>query len=436
MSASETASAGVETRAAAKTGAVGLLALLTLTNALNFVDRNLLSSFANFVKPDLGLTDTQFGLLTGLVFLVFYAVAGLFMGVLADLTHRPRLIAGAIALWSLLTAASGAARGFVSLALPRAFIGVGESALTPAAMSLLADRTPPSRMGLAAAIYYTGVPIGSGAGLLIAGYLGPAIGWRNCFFALGAVGLVLAAAYLFVREPRPKRAATHAKGPGFGVQMRQLGAALRRSPALTATVCGGVFLHIGVGAAQFDQLWFVAERGFEKGEIARLSGYLTVAGGVAGNLFGGFIGDWWTRHRKSGRPMVLAMLMCVLVPLAFAYRMSEAGSPMFYLGMGLGVFQLAAFYGPTFSTVQELSPPGARATVTAFYILCLNVIGLGIGNTAGGWAIDHFRAAGSLQPYTSSVMIFLGISAMAIPCFFLAGQWTKRDRAAIEAAGG
>ena len=69
---------------------VGLLALLTVTNALNFVDRNLLASFANFLKPELNLTDTQFGLLTGLVFLVFYAVAGLFMGMLADLSHRPR----------------------------------------------------------------------------------------------------------------------------------------------------------------------------------------------------------------------------------------------------------------------------------------------------------------------------------------------------------
>ena len=158
---------------------VGLLLLLTATNALNFVDRNLLASFANFLKPDLHLTDTQFGLLTGLVFLVFYAVAGLFMGAIADLSHRPRLVAGAIAVWSLLTALSGAARGFVSLALPRAFIGIGESALSPAAISLLADRVSRARMGLATAIYYMGVPLGTGIGLLVAGSLGPALAWRN-----------------------------------------------------------------------------------------------------------------------------------------------------------------------------------------------------------------------------------------------------------------
>ena len=57
---------------------------LTLLNVMNFVDRQLLASFANWIVPDLGLTNTQFGLLTGLIFIFFYSVAGVFMGVLAD----------------------------------------------------------------------------------------------------------------------------------------------------------------------------------------------------------------------------------------------------------------------------------------------------------------------------------------------------------------
>ena len=176
----------------------GFLAFLTLLNVMNFVDRQLLQSFANFIVPELGLTDTQFGLLTGFAFIVFYALMGLFMGAAADMLHRPRLVAAGLALWSLLTAISGAARGFVSLALPRMFIGVGESVLTPTSMSMLADRFPPAKLGFAAGAYYMGVPIGVGASLMIAGYLGPAIGWRNCFYALGAIGLCLAVVMLFV----------------------------------------------------------------------------------------------------------------------------------------------------------------------------------------------------------------------------------------------
>ena len=163
----------------------GFLAFLTLLNVMNFVDRQLLASFANYIVPDLGLTNTEFGLLTGFAFIVFYSAMGLFAGALADMVHRPRLIAGALVLWSVLTAASGAARGFATLLVPRMFIGVGESVLTPASMSMLSDRFPSDRMGFAAGFYYMGVPIGVAASLLIVGYLGPAIGWRSCFMLLG-----------------------------------------------------------------------------------------------------------------------------------------------------------------------------------------------------------------------------------------------------------
>lgn len=422
----------VERAPAAARGAFGLLLLLTLINVLNFVDRQLLPSFANFIVPDLALTDTQFGLLTGLFFIIFYAVAGLFMGALADLTDRPRLIAGAITLWSLLTAASGAARNFISLAIPRALVGVGESALTPTAMSLLADRFKSTQLGFAAGFYYMGVPIGAGASLLVAGYLGPAIGWRNCFYLLGLGGLALALVMLFVRDPRVRPARTKlAKGPGFVALLKELTGALMRSPALAATMSGGVLLHFAVGAAAFDQLWYVQERGFERAEIARLTGYLTVVGGIAGNLFGGFIGDWWQHNMKSGRPMLLFWMMLLSTPVLIAYRLVDPSSPIFYAGIVVGIFQLAAFYGPTFSTVQELAPPSARGTVVAFYILTLNVIGLGVGITGSGWLVDQFRAADLAQPYTWGLVTFTALSALAIPAFFLAGLWFKRDKARL-----
>ena len=70
-------------------------------------------------------------------------------------------------------------------------------------------------------------------------------------------------------------------------------------------IAGGVLLHIAVGAAGFDQLWFVEERGFERAEIAKLTGFITVVAGIAGNLFGGFVGDWWYKKRSSGRAMLL-----------------------------------------------------------------------------------------------------------------------------------
>ena len=117
----------------------GFLVFLTVINVMSVVDRQLIASLANWIKPELNLTNTQFGLLTGLIFIVFYTVAGVFMGVLADRVNRTRLIAFGLMAWSALTAVSGLAKGFVSLAIPRLFIGIGESIMTPTSMSLLSD---------------------------------------------------------------------------------------------------------------------------------------------------------------------------------------------------------------------------------------------------------------------------------------------------------
>jgi MFS family permease len=136
----------------------------------------------------------------------------------------------------------------------------------------------------------------------------------------------------------------------------------------------------------------------------------------------------------SGRPMMLFWMFVALSPFAILYRIVPAETPLFYFGMGIGIFQLAAFYGPTFSTVQELAPPSARATVTAFYILCLNAIGLGIGITGAGILVDMLRARGADQPYSQALLIFTLVSTIAIPAFFLAGRWFKRDRARLAEA--
>jgi MFS transporter, Spinster family, sphingosine-1-phosphate transporter len=421
------------------------LGFLTLLNVMNFVDRQLLASFANFIVPDLGLTNTQFGLLTGLFFIVFYSVMGLFMGALADMVNRTRLIAVGLAAWSLLTAVSGAARGFWSMAVPRMLIGVGESIMTPTAMSLLADRFPASRLGFAAGVYYMGVPIGVGASLLIVGYLGPAIGWRNCFYLLGTIGLLLAVVMLFFKET-PRRhqlpvetagaapaapgaaAAVAAQTPEFRTIMRTLGFALRNCPALGLTIAGGVALHFILGAAAFDQLWFVQERGFERAEIARLTGWVGMIGGLLGTVFGGAGGDWWLKRTGMGRAMFLFWIMLVLAPINIAYRLVDPGSLWFWVGVFMGFFQLGCFYGPTFSTVQELVPPQIRATVVAFYILVLNFVGLGIGITLGGFTIDLLAAAGSPQPYTWTLLLFTLASLTAIPLFYVAGRRYHGDR--------
>ena len=117
-----------------------------------------------------------------------------------------------------------------------------------------------------------------------------------------------------------------------------------------------------------------------------------------GNLFGGVGGDAFLRRTGLGRPMFLFWIMLLLAPFNIAYRIVDADSVWFWVGVFVGFFQLGCFYGPTFSTVQELVPARIRATVVAFYILVLNFLGLGIGITAGGMFIDWLISLDVDQP--------------------------------------
>ena len=436
----------------ASVGDYGFLMFLTLLNVMNFVDRQLLASFANWIVPDLGLTNTEFGLLTGLIFIFFYSVAGVFMGVLADRVNRTRLIAAGLALWSALTALSGMAKGFVSLAIPRLFIGIGESIMTPTAMSLLADRFPSSRLGFASGVYYMGVPIGVAASLFVVAYLEPLLGWRGCFYALGGLGLALAAIMFFMKETPRKHetealakkeaekedqsgeALTEIERPSVKEMLATLVQAFKSSPALLMTVLGGVAFHFVLGAATFEQLWFVQERGFDRSEIAELSGWLAFAGGIAGNLFGGIGGDWFLRKTGMGRPMFLFWIMLILTPISLYYRVIDPTSLFFLFGIFIGYFQLGCFYGPTFATVQELVPPQIRGTLVAFYILSLNFFGLGLGVTGGGIVVDWMIVEAISEPYTMTLLAFTALSLLAIPLFYFAGRRFERDREALYAS--
>lgn len=414
-----------------------LLFFLTLLNLLNFVDRQLIASFANFIVPDLGLTDTQYGFLTTVPFIVFYSIAGLFMGVLADMVNRPKLIAFGVVLWSVFTALTGAAKGFVSMAVPRMFIGVGETILTPTSMSLLSDSFPSKRMGFAAGFYYMGVPIGVGVSLLIAGYLGESLGWRNCFYLLGFIGLLLGLCALLFKDRKRKSVSSEEKSNNLSKEttiniVNTLIKALKTSSALRFTIMAGVFYHIVLGASGFEQLWLVQERGYERSEIAQLVGWIGVFAGLTGNLVGGILSDWWQENTDQGRPMFLFWLALITLPIGIFYRFVEPGTFVFWTGIVIGYFQLGCFFGPTFSTVQELVPENIKATVVSFYILTLNLIGLTIGSLGGGLCADILRSSGYAEPYTIMLVIFSIISVISIPCYYLAGKKYKADKLTLE----
>ena len=389
----------------------GLLFFLTALNILNFVDRMLIASLAPLLIRDLSLTRAQIGLLTGFGFVFFYTFVGLFLGMAADRYRRIPLIAAGLALWSAMTALSGWARSFIQLAIPRIFVGVGEATLTPGAISMLADAFPPRRLGLAVGVYYAGIPLGLAVALVSSSLIAPRYGWRFSFFILGIIGLVATAFLFLVREPQRRRVAEQ-RPPG---SIRDLFRALIDRPALALALLGGSLLCYGSGAALLTVTWLVEERGFPYANAAFRAGIIAVFAGFLGNVAGGAFGDACARRFRGGRLWSLVIMTAFFSIPGWLLFSIKPGTPLFYVCWFLTSAGTTAWFGALFSAYQELAPVQVRATIVAFALLVLNLLGVGPGPLITGMI-------GDAENLTSGLLISVVVTAFAIVPFAIGAR--------------
>lgn len=374
--------------------AYGLLFFLTLLNVINFVDRQLIVYLAPLLRAELGLSLAKIALLYGYIFLAFYTLMGMVLGNAADRMNRPRLMAVGLALWSALTAASGAAVNFLHLTMARLLVGVGEATLTPAAVSLLGDVFPPKKRAFASGFYYAGVPLGSGASMLIAGYIAPRYGWRACFYVLGVLGLLLVPLVLMIRNPHRGQAEAAERAEPVAAEKelttreiyRELFRALRRVPALPLAILSGVIINFALSAAAMVLTWLNLERGFTYQQAAFINGGIFTVAGVSGTLLGGYVSDWFHRRWVGGRMWFLVVKGLAILPFTLAFYTLSTDAPfyLFYACWFMSSMGSTTWYGPVFATVQDLTPPRIRSTAVAFLLLALNLLGTGLGPLVSG----------------------------------------------------
>jgi len=391
-----------------------ILLYLTSLNVLSFIDRQLLASFSNFIVPDLGLTNTQFGILTGLAFIVFYSLMGIIMGAIADRVHRPKFMALGVALWSILTAATGMAKTFWMLFLPRVFIGVGESILTPTAISYMSDYFPKRNMGFIAGFYYIAVPLGVALSFFIAGYLGPIMGWRNCFYLLGAIGLIMSVLTYFFKESDKRLQELSKNSHGFSINI--------------AVFKESFFI---LGATVFDQLWLVNDKGFDRSEILLISGAIGLPAGIMGNLFGGIGSDYYVRRTGNGRQLFLFWCLLAFTPFILLYRLTDDTGSLFFTLMFLGFFQWGTLYGPITSAVQEMAPEKHKAVVLAYYLFMTNLIGIGVSTTMAGVMVDTLISYEIEKPYSITMLTFQLLAVLCLPAFYIAGKMHEKQHKGV-----
>ena len=175
-----------------------VLLMLVIVYTFNFIDRQIVGILAIPIKADLGLTDTQLGLMGGLAFALFYTLLGIPIAMLADRRNRTVIMSVALVVWSAMTAVCGFAQNFAQLFLARLGVGVGEAGGVAPAYSLVADYFPSEQRARALAVYSFGIPLGGALGIFFGGLIASLIDWRTAFLAVGIAGVVLAPVFKLV----------------------------------------------------------------------------------------------------------------------------------------------------------------------------------------------------------------------------------------------
>src|SRR5205085_4242803 len=269
-------------------GPVFLLVTLTLVNTINWADRQVVPILVPSIKSELGLSDTEIGIISGIAFSLVYAVSAFVFGYLADRGSRRGVVLFGLVCWSLATVASGFARDFGELFAARFFTGLGEASLYPCAMSLITDAFTAERRGRAIGLFGASTALGGGLGIGLGGALVAAIGWRNVFFAYGSAGLLVLPLLLVLREPErgtPKKDIVHEPA------RRIVGEALGDVRLLAIWATGTLLIAAGTGWITWAPSYFERDLHFAVSEIGIVFGIAQLFGGVAGSLLGGYLGD-------------------------------------------------------------------------------------------------------------------------------------------------
>jgi predicted MFS family arabinose efflux permease len=414
-------------------GRAWVLAVLTLTYTFNHVDRQILVILLEPIKQELGLRDSQLGMLTGLAFAAFYATLGIPVAMWADRGNRRNIIALAVGLWSAMTALCGLAQTYWQLLLARMGVGVGEAGGTPPATSMIADLYPPQERATALGIYTTGIGLGIMAGFALGGFVYELYGWRVAFFVAGVPGLILALVVRFgIREPVRGLADQRTDaGPPPSLQ-ETLRFILGQSSYLW--LLGGCLLICISSNAflVFTSSYLQRTHDLTPGQVALPLGLLIGGVGSIGAVVLGRVCDTLSKRDLRWRPLIIAL--CAGLALPFAWMFLRAPTPALAYAWNIVPSFIGLIYASiAYTASQELVKLRMRSFASAFMLFCLTLIGIGCGPWVAGELSDQFARQGSTRPLAQALEVILFLNAASIACLLMATRHYRRDaeRAAL-----
>lgn len=408
------------------------VAILSLAYVMSYADRVIINLLSRPIKADLGLSDTQFGLLTGVAFGVLYTGMALPFGRMADIYSRRWIMFAGVAVFSTFSMGSGLAVGFLWLFVARVGVGAGEASLTPAAHSIIRDYFPSDKMGLAMSVFVTSAFIGSGLAYVGGGALVGALNelgatpvpllgdlrpWQLALILVALPGFITAPLLLTIREPVRKGAAD-------GVQSIKVvaRAVYERRAALVPLLLGFAFVALSGHASSvwtapvFDRVF-----GWGPKQFGLYYGLTYLAFAPVGALFAGWFCDQLTKRGVRDAPLRVAAFAALIggVSGGLAPLMPTPQLALAFFGPALLAHTLC--YPLAATAIQLIAPSGMRAQLSAVYLMVIGVVAQGVGPVSVGLMTDYVFTAPEHVRY-SLALVTVVCGPLTLLCLLAASK--------------
>lgn len=392
--------------------------LLLLANILSFIDRMLLTLLVKPIRADLAISDTEISLLHGLAFAVFYALFGLPLGRMADSVNRPKFMAGGVSLWSIMTAACAGATSFAGLFVARIGVAIGEATLSPAAISLLAERFPKHLVARAIGVFQSGIFIGTGLALLAGGSLlgwlekqdlshfGILSGlapWRIVFLCVGTPGILVAIALLFVKDKsRTKSKTNYDNATPFkdAVKFVWQNKPLYFGHILTFTA----ITILAYGSLSWMPTAMVRTHNVTSAQAGFSLGIIVLIMGPLGVMSSSWFLDNFIKRKKPDGVIVVAIIAALLLGVAVPLYALAPNLQMALIGAGLLAFGQSFPYGIASSALTLVTPAHFRGQIIALYLMISNLFGLTLGPLLVARMTDGYFHNDALIKYSLALL--------------------------------
>jgi len=341
---------------------------------INYIDRQVLSITVEYMRLDLGLTDTQIGIIQT-TFFMSMAIFAFPAAYLADRWSRKKAIAIMGLVWSAFTFITGLGQSCLGVIIPRSLVGVGEAGFTSGGIPLIAAAFSPKARARAMGFFNMAMPVGGAIGVVLGGYIAKTYGWRMAFFVFAIPGIILSLLALLMKD----YSAEYCKNESDRkISFFTTILTLFKIPTLRWIYVGYAMQNITLFSfLTWGPAFIMRTQKIDSTHAGLIIGLISIMA-ILGAVIGGFLADFWQKRNERGRMLTAAFgLLASSIVLIISMYFDLKG-----IGLAFGVLWgiLVVIPIPAITAVtQDVAPPSARSASWGMNAFCCYVLG-------GAWA--------------------------------------------------